>query len=301
MTHSRWNLRTKNPTSFDVRAIVWFAFLMGAALMGPAKTHAAGPTSGPLLTPPSPFSGAEDRRVEVHVRVALTNDEKLGPLNLGVRMTSGIAHLFGPVPSAEFLAHARQIVQQVPGVLEVRTSEVYFAKRRERAKPLPLPLENGKPTQTRSASPNPQSGALSSLTEREPWASMPSKQAPVLRPSLPRRTSVAVAVQPVSSAPSSINLLEPEAVMTPSRGPEPALLTAQPRTVKPAPSIPMALDRLRQRDARFRSIRTEVRGATVRIYTGDTPGEKVMAFAQAVTRLPGVERVIVQDNSLRPR
>src|SRR6185437_24800 len=162
-----------------------------------------------FLSPPSRSSGAEDRRVEVHVRIALSRDKDLGPLNLGVRMTSGIAHLFGPVPSAEFLAQARQIVQQVPGVLEVRTSEVYLAKRRERAKPLPLPVEDGKPTQTRSASPNPLSGALGSLTGREPWTPTPNKEIPVIRPTPPPRTSVAVAVQPVSSAPSSISLLEP--------------------------------------------------------------------------------------------
>ncbi len=98
-----------------------------------------------------------------------------------------------------------------------------------------------------------------------------------------------------------ISLLAPEAVTTPPRLPEPARLTANPRPAASVVSLQTSIDRLRQRDARFRSIRTEVRGTTVRIYTGENPGEMVMAFAQAIAQLAGVQGVIMQDTSAGPR
>ncbi len=158
MKHPRRNLRTHDATSFDVRGVAWFVFLGVAVLVGPAMGTAAEKPSGSLLAPDARTRATEDRAVEIRVRMALAKDAQLGPLNLGVRMTRGTAHLFGPVPSAEFLVQAKAIVQEVPGVLEVRTSGIYFAKRRAGAKALTLPLEDGKPTQTRSASPNPLSG-----------------------------------------------------------------------------------------------------------------------------------------------
>jgi hypothetical protein len=67
----------------------------------------------------------------------------------------------------------------------------------------------------------------------------------------------------------------------------------------PSPALSAAIERLRQDDPRFRGIQAEVRGGLVLVRGGDTPGEHVMAFAQAVTRLPGVERVVVQREPAR--
>jgi osmotically-inducible protein OsmY len=62
-----------------------------------------------------------------------------------------------------------------------------------------------------------------------------------------------------------------------------------------AESVTQAVDRLRQSELRFQSIRTEVRDGTVIVRGGTVRGEYVTAFAQAVSRLPGVERVMVDS------
>jgi hypothetical protein len=64
-----------------------------------------------------------------------------------------------------------------------------------------------------------------------------------------------------------------------------------------APATPLAtsVERLRLADARFRGIRVELNGATVLVRGGEARGEDVMALARALSRLSGVERVVVKD------
>jgi hypothetical protein len=97
--------------------------------------------------------------------------------------------------------------------------------------------------------------------------------------------------------PQRVTLLAPEAVTTPARTPEPARATVNPRPPASVDSLSARIDRLRQHDERFRKIRTEVIGSTVRIHTRDASGELVMRFAQSIARLPGVERVVLRDSS----
>jgi hypothetical protein len=230
---------------------------------------------GPLLTPPSQTSIKKDLAAAIQVKKALAHDEQLAPrkLNLYVKVTSGIARLSGPVPSEEVRKRVIQVVAQVPGVLQIQSADLYLAKPQEKPKPLVLPAEPEKPTRTQSASPNPASAALGTLTGREPAA----------------------------SAPPRITLMAPEALPTAPPKPEPAVLTTQPRTPSPTTSLSAAIESLRRGDNRFRTIRTEVQSGIVRIFADDTNGENVMAFAQALTRLPGVERVVVQNASSAPR
>jgi hypothetical protein len=92
-----------------------------------------------------------------------------------------------------------------------------------------------------------------------------------------------------------VSLLAPVAITgrLASREPVP------PAPPAPSPGVSAEVERVRQADPRFRSIQTEVQGGLVLLRGGDTPGEHVMAFAQMVTRLPGVERVLVQRASSR--
>jgi hypothetical protein len=230
---------------------------------------------GPLLAPPSQSSVKKDLATEILAKRALDRDEELAPkkLNLYVKVTSGIARISGPVPSEETRQRVVQVVAQVPGVFKVQSAELYLAKPHEKPKPLVLPSEADKPTKTQSASPNPTSAAQGTLTGRDP----------------------------TPSAPARITLMAPEAIPSIPPKPEPAVLTAQPRVPSSATSVSTAIEHLRRRDARFRTIRTEVQGSLVRIFAGNADGEQVMAFAQALTKLPGVERVVVQDTSSAPR
>jgi osmotically-inducible protein OsmY len=59
--------------------------------------------------------------------------------------------------------------------------------------------------------------------------------------------------------------------------------------------LPLAIERVRQSDWRFLNVRAEVQGGVVRLRGTVARGEDLMALAQAISRLPGVERVIVVD------
>ena len=280
MTQQLRNLNALLPTSRGVRDLAWLVFLVLAAMVVPARAPAADKPSKPYRISVSGLGAVDDLEVDIHVRRALAKDESLK--RLSVHVVAGVAQLFGPVSSADLKKKAIAIAAGVPGVLEVRAEEVYLAKAPPVAKPLVLPLDADRPTQTRSASPNSLSGVVETLTSRDP---------PPLRPNSPVEAS---------TSPQRVTLMAPEAVMAPSRTSEPAVLTANPRTPPPAPSIAAAVDRLRQSDRRFRSIRTEVDGSTVRVFSGDIPGSQVMAFVQAIRRMPGVRHVILKDTSSRP-
>lgn len=210
--------------------------------------------------------------VATHVRAALRKEERLRPLIPHVIVTNGIAHISGPVPSDDLKKRAVEIAAKVYGVFKVEAGDLYVAKVAPRPPSLTLPLEDDKPTQTQSASLSSLAGTPGALTARDP---------------------------PPSSSPQRVTLMAPEAVEAPTRSAEPARLTAHPRTPPPASSLSAALERLRRSDARFRTIRTEVRGTTVRVLTGTAAGEHVMDFARAIRGLPGVQRVVIQDTFAR--
>jgi hypothetical protein len=274
MTHRGWNTIARVPASSDVLATV-FVFLATAWCSWSATGRAGDDLPGPLLSPPSQASTKNDLATAIRVHRALERDEQLAPrkLNLNVKAKGGFTRLSGPVPSEEVRRRVVQVAAQVPGVLQVRGDDLYVAKPHEKTRPPVLPSEDEKPTRTQSASPNPASAAPGALTGREP----------------------------ATAAPPRITLRAPEAVPGATSSPKPAVLTAQPRAPSPTPSLEAAIEELRGRDARFRAIRTEVQGTMVRVFAGNADGECVMAFAQALTRLPGVERVAVRDNSSAPR
>jgi len=277
-------MNARHPASRDARSMTAFVFLGLILSICLPTAQGREDLSGPLLSLPTEASATRDLATEVHVRAALKEDEQLRAVNLRIKVTSGIAQLSGPVSSAELRRRVVRIVEQIPGVLRVQSAELYIAKTRRPVKPLPLPLEGDKPTQTRSASPGPLSSAVGTLTGRDPLSPAPANPSPG-----------------TASAPQSVTLLAPEAVATPPRGTEPSRLTANPRPPAAAASLSASLERLRQSDSRFRKIRTEVHGTTVRILAGEIPGEHVMAFARAITRLPGVERVVVREAPSSPR
>lgn len=285
MTQTTRKMSERGPASRDARCVASFVLFGLVVLVAPPNAAARDDLSGPLLSLPNEASAARDLATEVRVRTALKEDEQLRTLNLRIKVAGGIAQLSGPVTSAEVRRRVEQIVERIPGVLKVETGELYLAKARRPAKPLPLPLEGEKPTQTRSASPGALSSAMGTLTGRDSLTPAPTNPSP----------------NPRAAAAQTITLLAPEAVTSPSRVPEPSRLTANPRSPAPVRSLSVSVERLRQTDSRFRKIRTEVDGNTVRIITGDTPGEHVMAFAQALTRVPGVGRIVVRDAASNPR
>lgn len=258
MAHTAWNLSDVDPASDGVRRVSAL-LLLPLALLVVVAARAGEEPSGPFLFTSSSTRTTDDIEIETKVRRALGKDAQLGPLNLGVHLSGGIVQLSGPVPSAEVKQRAMQIAKQVPGVLEVSGKDLYISTAAQGSKRLTVFVQDDRPTQTRSASPH-----------------APSR---------------------VPSADRQVTLLAPETVAPPARLAEPARLTANPRSPPPTVSLAPAIERLRQRDPRFQQIRTQVRGSSVCIFSGDTPNEDIMTFAQAVRRLPGVQHVIVSSGS----
>ena len=64
--------------------------------------------------------------------------------------------------------------------------------------------------------------------------------------------------------------------------------------VSSIPPLLETLEQLRRSSERFRPIRIEVQGRVVRLWGNVARGEDVFNFAQRISHLPGVERVIVE-------
>ena len=214
-----------------------------------------------------------DMQVTIHARRALLEDAELSKLNLGVHVRNGTATVWGPVPSIELGKRAVQQLELVKGVFQV-VANLYLAT--PKADDLPaLSYVFDPPTQSASASPDRDSGRIGNLTGRV---------FPLPEP------------EGASNLHASVSLLAPVAL---ADTPRPAAVPVPPPApVAPAVESPAAaIDRLRTADERFRPIAAELQGGVVIVHGGTARGETVMAFAQAISQLPGVERVVLQNNT----
>jgi hypothetical protein len=265
----------------------------------------------------NPSTSPRDMVLAVHVRRALLDDPALGPLNLGVKVRDGVVVLLGPVPTAALAQQAIRKVSEVRGVWQVR-SELYLSRNANR-EPIALPLTDEAPTRTESASPDPISGGPGTLTGRAPPGDPPSSgpSSPLSPPgrgaesegssSLPIPEPRSAPLRPAPKREAGAAEEAREWGTTPTTGSGVSLLAPVldgPQTAGPpaaAGLLASAVERVRRSDPRFRGIRVEVRGATVLLSGPDVPGENVMALAQALSVLPGVERVRLQNSSSTQR
>jgi osmotically-inducible protein OsmY len=270
MTHTVWNTNSGERAADKVRPVAALVFVVVVLAGLPAVLRAADERTGQTRFSSSVRS-SNDIETEARILGALRKDAQLGPLNLGVHVSGGVARLSGPVPAAELKQRAISLTQRVDCILKVNARDLYVSSSDQGRKRLTVQIQEDRPTQTRAASaPLPSSAA--------DWTDSP-RQAASDRP--PR---------------NEITLLAPE-IAPPARAGEAARLTANPRPVSPAVALSAAIEQLRQHDGRYQQIRARVEGATVFVLPGDTAGEDAMRFAQAVRRLPGVEHVIVSSSS----
>jgi hypothetical protein len=216
----------------------------------------------------------------VAARRALAQDAELAGLNVGVTVRGGVADVWGSVPSAALAGRVAERVRQIPGLAAVRC-ELAVVPRPEAAE---RPPDEAPPAATERAAP-----ADGALTGRAgPPGVAPAR--PASEPSSPRVSpSAAVTLGPPAAAPDS-----------PGAGPRPLAGLGRPvalpndtgkGTAPPDPAA--AVEQLRRGDGRFRGLRPEVRGGVVTVGGAVRRGEDLMAFARAVSRLPGVERVLL--------
>jgi osmotically-inducible protein OsmY len=246
----------------------------GAFLVAAALARGSAPPAG------GSRDEARDLQVMVHARRALREDPALANLNFGVRVRDGVATLWGPVPSADVIPKALKTLESVRGVLGVAT-ELYVRVPEKPDDQLLIPLTPPEPTHTESASPDPESGLVKTLTGR------PAKSGPVPAQVTERGTS-----------PSGVELHAPVSVPV-SDGAAPAT-SAVPGATRVASALPddvtVAVERLRRGSPRYRKLRVEVRGSAVTVSGTAEQGDEVMALARAISVVPGVGRVLTRTD-----
>jgi hypothetical protein len=255
------------------------------ALGSPALARAGTGPPGPQ-PPAETLSLIRDMTLTVQARRRLSEDDRLAPCNLSVKVNGGTATLWGPVPSAAEARRAVKLVEQVRGIVTVR-NELFVQPAESAPEVRFLPSPKGGPTRRAAASPDRETGSLSALTSRL------LQEQPRPRPrrgpgeGLPPRVRPTVKPTPVVAAPQGARLLPPVAVGR-QRGKPPAA------PVPRAGDVGAAVQRVRAREARFQTMRLEVRGGTVELWPGEASGEDVMALAQALRRVHGVKGVVVR-------
>jgi osmotically-inducible protein OsmY len=201
-------------------------------------------------------------QVLLRVRRALSADEVLAPMNVGVSVRNGVATLWGPLTSTDEIRRALKEVADVRGVESVR-NELYVSKD---ARPLPpvfvLP---DRMTPDRAAP-----------TDALVWRNVgPGDLTALSRPRELPGPGLAVLQRPTVSDP----------------------LPQQPTTVTAARTegVPATIERLQKSDARFSKIEVDWRDGTIRLRGSPAEAAAVMAFARLLSDVPGVERIVLQN------
>jgi osmotically-inducible protein OsmY len=270
----------------------WAAASLGTRLLvGIRKGFAAGVVSAGLGVCASLAAAAEppaieadaDTRHELRARQALMRDASLAPLNLGVRVQKHVAVLWGPVPSADLGRRAVEVLKQLPELMEVR-NELHVQPSEEpptAVSPLPVPpAERPLPLQDRPTRPPTASAGV--LTRHTPKTDTPKGNPEP--PSPPAKASW-VPPDQAAFAPKE-NLILP-AIDIPNPSTSGNLARGE--------WLIEAVSRLLRSDSRYQDLRPEVRGKVVHLKGEVERWADVYELAQRITRLSGVERVVLAD------
>lgn len=206
----------------------------------------------------SPGQSAEstlDTRLTLRVRQALLKDPAVGQLNLGVTVRSSTAILWGDVTDGNQARRAEELARQVTGILAVQNEL--------RITPPDDPVRD---FVQHNRLPGPTLPRVSML--QRPAGMLTSQ--PELRASTP-------------ASEQGVTLLPPLA------------LTAPPAATARLDDLSSSVEKLTASDPRFRGLRPEIEGGIVRLRGSAGRWEDVMELAQILSRVGGVERVILQD------
>lgn len=230
--------------------------LAGAVLLVARLTEAPGQDAVATASP-SNSERTRDARLTLRARQALQQDPGLAALSLvGVSVRGSAATLWGSVPAADLSRRAEALVRQVPGIFEVRNE-------------LHIDVPNDPVVEfLNTAPPRP--------AKNIPEVAWLANRPPAILTGRPDEP-------PPSPAANGVGLLPPIAVASP----RPAAATSS--------DLIGAIHRLQQAEPRFQRVQIDVQGGIVRLGGIVDRWEDMFELAQAVARLPGVDRVILQD------
>lgn len=215
-----------------------------------------------------------DARLTLESRQSLNADEKLAALNLGVTVKAGVATLFGPVPSDELARRAEARVRVVTGLRNVRNDLHVVPPTEPDMRKLAAALEKAGPS--RSPVPDP-------ILTLDPAGASP----------LPPKTQRGPT--PVSSLFSLAKSDPAPATIAPAQpighGPIPP---AFPGEQPPANDPSAEIDKLRRSDNRYQGLQAKWSQGVVSINGSLKKWRDLWDFADAVAKLPGVDRVRIE-------
>jgi hypothetical protein len=219
-----------------------------------------------------------ETRLTLKARQALSEDSLLAPYNIGVIVRGEVATLQGTLPTTALALRAQERVRGLQLFKEVR-SAVSIDLNCDL--PTQMPILSSPSSVPPIVKPRP-TGALTGR------GNVPS-QVPVLKITVPDETGgpVSPAVDPVMEKPplsDAVTLLPPRPIPDVKNNP------SDPPAMNPADAV----EALRRSDKRFQPLQVSVRDGVV---TVRGTGDDLFAFAQAVRRVPGVLRVVVEPTS----
>lgn len=250
--------------------------------------RAADPQPSARLGKPSP-GATRDLQLTVEARRALARDPDLGPLNVGVNVRDGVATLWGPIPSDKLAARAIERVKTISALDRVRNElSVEPVLDLVAGTPSALPPAVFAPVEDAALRGRKPAGELLPRTlEHTPLPLRPSSDTRAVERNSEASSGAGAALLPpvVGERPTASPAQETGAKLLPPRA---------------EPSLGKVIDRLRRSDDRYKHIEARIDGGIVTLSGAAYRQADMDDLANAVSQLPGVERVILEKARTAP-
>jgi hypothetical protein len=287
----RAKLRCQRPTrlpAFGLAGITFGALVALGTVLGQAAI--GGDPPGPPQLPPirieSPATGAsalDDCRLSLLARQELYKDDRLGDLPLGASVRGDVAFVWGIVPSAELARLAEERIRKVPGVDRVQNEvriDTSLKPVHSAAGIASAPAEVPRITQ----------GTLTDAGRMAITARLvdqsPDNFRDSFRSGTPKSASAPVVILPPITLSSTRE--------TPPATPGASLMMPTPVPPEVA-GLAGSVEELHAKHPTLSALHAEVQGRIVRLSGAASNWEDVLSLAQSISRLPGVERVVLDN------
>ncbi len=281
--------------------------LSGLAVRAAADEQPAWTASGT----PAGESTLYDLELTLRARKALQHDEQLAALGLGVGVRARVATVWGTVPSEAVAWRVESCLRQVAGIQSVHNLAQVKASGTEAVLP---PLKQRAPfAEPEVAQPQRSEGALvhrpsesgAMLGQGLLWtATAPGYPSDAARPP-PRVSLPSPSRQTPSGGPWRASVADPRRDAadpgrregTPLRIPAGAPVSAEPvaASLSDSQTLTAGVERLRDQDRRYSGLRPSVQDGIVTVRGSAAQWADAYALARAISLLPGVRRVRIED------
>jgi osmotically-inducible protein OsmY len=290
-----------SPRPAKLRVLLFVAGAMILAILGirSASTPLAGAAESSLVEPD------QDCQLTLLARQKLLQEPSLAPLNLGVSVRDGVALLWGTVPASAHAQRAENCLRSLQGLLNVVNElriESTDAPKTRRGCGVPEVGRISIPSNLRGRISNPSyagrdSERISQPPETPQWTP-PGAPMPSLLPS--GLGLAASLVSPANPDSPAKRVVGQKASRT-----QPDLCQGNPSNGFPKEGMGACLTemigQLQRNDRRYQSIEVLVRGGLVFLTGPADHSDEIFHFAQAITDLPGLDQVIVNNSGARPK